>query len=112
MIKPLSFVRVFSRNGKRVSGRVYFQVNLLTHYQRCFSSTHAFIRCNSWIVTTDIVVLHSNIIQVGFQFLSFLVLKLGCVRTKQRISDQGEIDEKHKHHIEFIESRENSPVAL
>ena len=38
--------------------------------------------------------------------------KLGCVHTKQRISDQGEIDEKHKHHIELIESREDSPVAL
>ncbi len=37
---------------------------------------------------------------------------LGRVHTKQRIGDQSEIDEKHEHYVELIESREDSTIAL
>ncbi len=41
-----------------------------------------------------------------------IIFILGCVHTKQGISDQGEIDEKHVYYVELIESGKDSTVAL
>ena len=38
--------------------------------------------------------------------------KLGRVNTTKRFDDQGEIDEGDKHHVEFLEARENAPKSL
>ena len=41
-----------------------------------------------------------------------LARQLGRVHTKQGIGDKGEVDKKHKHHVEFIESREDSTITF
>src|SRR6476620_12374530 len=38
--------------------------------------------------------------------------KLGRVNTTKGFDDEGEIDEGDKHHVEFLESRENASKSL
>lgn len=45
----------------------------------------------------------------SFEETGFL---LGRVHTKERVGNQGEVDEEHEDYIELVEAREDSPVAL
>ena len=38
--------------------------------------------------------------------------RLGRVNTTKSFDDEGEVDEADKHHVEFLESRENTSKSL
>ena len=38
--------------------------------------------------------------------------RLGRVNTTKSFDDEGEVDEADKHHVEFLESRENASKSL